>query len=77
MHQNLRSERLVVSRQTVRVIIRSLDPAGVERRSGRKLQRRVYRDAPAQISQGISMDMTNWSHLVSAFMAVRMASVGI
>ena len=43
MHQKLRSKGLVVSRETVRVIIKSLDPAGVERRSGRKLQRRVYR----------------------------------
>ena len=43
MHQKLRSKRLVVCRETVRVIIKSLDPAGVERRSGRKLQRRVYR----------------------------------
>ena len=43
MHQKLRSKGLAVSRETVRVIIKSLDPAGVERRSGRKLQRRVYR----------------------------------
>ena len=43
MRQKLRSKGLAVSRETVRVIIKSLDPAGVERRSGRKLQRRVYR----------------------------------
>ena len=43
MHQKLRSKGLVVSRETVRVIIKSLDPAGVERRSGRKLQGRVHR----------------------------------
>ena len=42
MHQKLRSKGLVVSRETVRVIIKSLDPAGVKRRSGRKIQRRVY-----------------------------------
>ena len=43
MHQKLRSKGLVVSRETVKVIIKSLDPAGVGRRSGRKLQRRVCR----------------------------------
>ena len=43
MHQKLRSKGLVVSRETVKVIIKSLDPGGVEKRSGRKLQRRVYR----------------------------------
>ena len=42
MHQKLRSKGLVVSRETVRVTIKSLDPAGVKRRSGRKIQRRVY-----------------------------------
>ena len=42
-HQKLRSKGLVVNRETVRVLIKSLDPAAVERRSGRKLQRRVYR----------------------------------
>ena len=41
MHQNLCSRGLLVSRETVQIII--LDPAGVERRSDRKLQHRTYR----------------------------------
>ena len=43
MHQKLRSKGLVVRQETVRVTIKTLDPAGVERRSGRKIQYRIYR----------------------------------
>ena len=43
MHQKLHSKEFVVSRETVRVIIKSLDSAGVERTSRRKFQRRICR----------------------------------
>lgn len=41
MHQGLRTDYgLVVDRETVRTILKTLDPDGVERRSKRKLKRR-------------------------------------
>ena len=43
MHQRLRTDySLVVDRETVRTILKTLDPDGVERRSKRKLKRRKY-----------------------------------
>ena len=45
MHQRLRIDYgLVVSRETVRLTLRTLDPGGVERRSQHKLKRRSYSD---------------------------------
>ena len=41
MHQKLRSKGLVVNHETVRVTIKTLDPAGVERRSGPIIQHRI------------------------------------
>ncbi|XP_020913306.1 uncharacterized protein LOC110250983 [Exaiptasia diaphana] len=44
MHQRLRVDYgLVVSRETVRVILKTLDPEGVVKRSRNKLKRREYR----------------------------------
>ena len=44
MHQRLQiSHHLQVDRETVRQIVKALDPDGVEMRSSRKLQRRKYR----------------------------------
>ena len=43
MHQRLRTDYgLVADRETVRTILKTLDPDGVERRSKRKLKRRKY-----------------------------------
>ena len=43
MHQRLRIDYgLVVSRETVRLALKMLDPEGVERRSQHKLKRRTY-----------------------------------
>ena len=43
MHLGLRTDyRLVADRETVRTILKTLDPDGVERRSKRKLKRRKY-----------------------------------
>ena len=43
MHQRLRIDYgLVVSRETVRLTLKTLDPSGVERRSQHKLKRRSY-----------------------------------
>ena len=43
MHQRLRTDYgLVADRKTVRRILKTLDPDGVERRSKRKLKRRKY-----------------------------------
>ena len=45
MHQRLRIDYgLVVQRETVRVIIKELDPVGVQSRSSKRLRRREYRD---------------------------------
>ena len=43
MHQKLCSKEAAVSRETVQVIIKSFDPTVVERRSGHKLQCKIYR----------------------------------
>ena len=43
MHLGLRTDyRLVADRETVRIILKTLDPDGVKRRSKRKLKRRKY-----------------------------------
>ena len=42
MHQKLRQKKLVVDRETVRIVMRLLDPEGVTARSRQGLQRRVY-----------------------------------
>ena len=44
MHQRLRNDYdLIVQKETVRVIIKELDPVGVQSRSSRRLSRREYR----------------------------------
>ena len=43
MHQKLRKNKFTVDRETVRIIVKSLDPEGVTLRSGHKLRRRTYR----------------------------------
>ena len=43
MHQKLRKNKFTVDRETVRIIMKSLDPEGVTLRSGHKLRRRTYR----------------------------------
>ena len=43
MHQKLRKNKFTVDRETVRIIMKSLDPEGVSLRSGHKLRRRTYR----------------------------------
>ena len=43
MHQKLRSEyNIQIDQETVRLCLKQLDPQGVEERSRRRLQRRVY-----------------------------------
>ena len=42
-HQKLRKNNFAVDRETVRIIMKSLDPEGVTLRSGHKLRRRTYR----------------------------------
>lgn len=42
MHQTLRSKGYVVDRETVRHVLKSLDPDGVDMRSRKKLKRRKY-----------------------------------
>ena len=43
MHQKLRKNKFTVDRETVRIIMKSLDPEGVTLWSGHKLRRRTYR----------------------------------
>ena len=43
MHQNIRRKGYVADRETVRLIIKTLDPGGVEQRRRHRLSRRVYR----------------------------------
>ena len=43
MHQKLRKNKFTVDRETVRIIMKSLDPEGVTLRSGHKLRRRTDR----------------------------------
>ena len=45
MHMKLREQGFVVDKETVRIVLKSLDPQGVEKRSAHRLQRRVYRCA--------------------------------
>ena len=42
MLQKLRSSRLTADKETVRLILKSLDPAGVDRRKSRTLTRHEY-----------------------------------
>ena len=42
MHKNLRSKGLTVDRETVRFVLRELDPEGVESRAQHRLHRRLY-----------------------------------
>lgn len=42
MHQKLRSVGLNVDRESVRLIVKSLDPEGVETRKAHRLKRRIY-----------------------------------
>ena len=43
MYQKLRKNKFTVARETVRIIMKSLDPEGVTLRSGHKLRRCTYR----------------------------------
>eukprot|EP00111_Clytia_hemisphaerica_P011641 TCONS_00034212-protein len=43
MHKVLRSKGLTVDRETVRLILKQLDPEGVENRAQHRLHRRLYR----------------------------------
>ena len=78
MHQKLGlSYGLVVDRETVRVVMKALDPEGMERRSQHCLVQRKYHASGPTYLSGILMDTINLSPLAFAFMAPLMAIVDV
>ena len=66
MHQKLIEKKFRVNRETVRLILKTLDPVGLDARRRKTLRRRIYRNSGPN-SFGMPMDTINSNLLVSQF----------